>query len=69
MAKKLAKRELEILALIADGLNSKEIANVLQNSPRTIENMRARMILKLGARNVAHMVAIAYQKGILKLNK
>jgi len=55
----LTKREEEILDLVAKGLTSKEIANRLFISPRTIETHRAHLMEKLGAKNTATLVRYA----------
>lgn len=52
----LTPREREILACIADGLSSKQIANKLFISYYTVSNHRKNMLAKLGARSSAEMV-------------
>lgn len=54
----LTRREREVLALIANGASNKDAGRQLQISPRTIEVHRARIMEKLGARNVAELVRI-----------
>jgi FixJ family two-component response regulator len=56
---KLTRREREVLALVGEGLHSKEIARALAISPRTVEVHKASMMAKLGARNVAELVRFA----------
>lgn len=55
----LTPREQEILELIAHGLSSKEIAQRLSISRRTVETHRARLMKKLHARNTAELVRFA----------
>ena len=55
---KLTPREREVLDLLVNGLSSKEIANVLGGSPRTIEVHRARVHEKLGARSLPELVRL-----------
>jgi two-component system, LuxR family, response regulator FixJ len=43
----------------AEGLSNKEIAAKLNISPKTVENHRAWMMERMGARNVAALVRIA----------
>lgn len=56
---RLTIRENEILQHLIAGETSKEIARKLGNSPRTIQVHRAKVLAKLGARNVAEAVGIA----------
>jgi DNA-binding NarL/FixJ family response regulator len=52
----LTEREREIARLVASGLISKEIAPMLQLSPRTIEKARAQIQTKLGVRDLPALV-------------
>jgi FixJ family two-component response regulator len=52
----LTAREREVLAAAARGLHAKEIARALGISARTVEVHKARIMAKLGARNVAELV-------------
>jgi DNA-binding NarL/FixJ family response regulator len=62
----LTHREREVLALIADGLNNREIAERLTISPATAKSHVSRILLKLDARDRAQLVVIAYQSGLVK---
>ncbi len=55
--KTLTQREKEILAHIASGLSSKQIAGKLEISPNTVNNHRKNMLAKTGARSSAEMVS------------
>jgi RNA polymerase sigma factor (sigma-70 family) len=55
----LTPREREVLELVGKGLHAKEIASVLDISPRTVEVHKARLMTKLEARNVAELVRFA----------
>jgi len=59
----LTRREQDVLAHIIAGESSKEAGRRLAISPRTIEVHRARIMEKLGARNVADLVRIVYDEG------
>lgn len=61
----LTPRQLEILALVADGQNTKEIAAVLGLSPKTVENYRSAIMRRLDAKNLAHAVTVARSLKIL----
>ncbi len=54
--KKLSSKESEILELIAEGLTTKEIADKLFISTRTVETHRANMIKKLEVKNSAELI-------------
>lgn len=53
---RLTAREREVLEQVVAGKQSKQIAYDLQISPRTVEIHRARVMLKMEARNLAHLV-------------
>jgi FixJ family two-component response regulator len=55
----LTPREREVLEQAARGLHAKEIAAALGISPRTVEVHKARIMAKLGVRNVAELVRFA----------
>jgi len=59
----LTVREREVLKLIAEGKGSKEIADLLFISTRTVERHRANVMQKLGAKKTADLVKHAIQKG------
>ena len=54
---RLTPRERETLLYLAKGLTSKEIARELDLSPRTIEDVRARLLKKFQVKNVAVLLA------------
>lgn len=53
----LSPREREVVAHLAQGLSSKEIARQLGLSPRTVEMHRGRLLRKLGVRSTAQLLA------------
>lgn len=61
----LTDREREILALIGEGLNNDEIGRQLFISPATARTHVSRAMTKLGARDRAQLVVIAYQSGLV----
>jgi DNA-binding NarL/FixJ family response regulator len=61
----LTAREREIMALVATGMSNDEIAADLHLSPLTVKTHVSRAMLKLGARDRAQLVVIAYQTGLV----
>lgn len=61
---KLTKREIEILQLIAQGLNDDSIADKLFISKHTAHTHRNRLVKKLGVANTASLVAFAVKCGL-----
>ncbi len=55
----LSPREREIMALIATGKSSKQIAQMLGISPRTVDAHRARLMIKMHAGSLAELGAMA----------
>lgn len=62
----LSKREKEILTLISEGHNSRDIANRLGISIRTVETHRKNISHKYGGRNLFNVLKIALQAGLIK---
>jgi DNA-binding NarL/FixJ family response regulator len=58
----ITKKEKEILNFIIEGKNSREIAEFLQISIRTVDNHRANMMKKTNAKNTADLVNLARGK-------
>lgn len=61
----LTKREEEILKLIVDEKTTKEIAEELFISEKTVENHRTNLMLKLDVKNVAGLVKKAITMGLI----
>ena len=62
----LTPRELEVLALVAQGLPNKEIAERLAISQRTVKFHVSSIMGKLGAANRTEAVALAVQQGLIE---
>jgi DNA-binding NarL/FixJ family response regulator len=54
----LSEREKEVLQLVEQGLKNNEIAEKLFISKRTVENHRARVMKRVGARNTTELLKI-----------
>jgi DNA-binding NarL/FixJ family response regulator len=61
----LTPREREVLALVGHGLSNAEIAETLVLSPLTAKTHVARLFMKLGARDRAQLVVLAYETGLV----
>jgi DNA-binding NarL/FixJ family response regulator len=61
----LTEREREVLALVGQGLSNHEIGAELFLSPATARTHVSRAMTKLGARDRAQLVVIAYQTGLV----
>ena len=63
----LTDREREVLTLVAAGLSNDDIAEKLYVSPLTAKTHVNRAMTKLGARDRAQLVVIAYQSGLVRV--
>ena len=62
----LTSREREVVTLVAGGLSNEEIAERLYLSPLTAKTHVNRAMVKLGARDRAQLVVIAYESGLVR---
>ncbi|MGD8921943.1 MAG: response regulator transcription factor [Candidatus Zixiibacteriota bacterium] len=62
----MTPREREIARLLADGYSTKEVADVLNISPKTAETHRASIMKKLNARNVTDIVKYCIRNHIIE---
>ncbi|HJV76066.1 MAG TPA: PAS and helix-turn-helix domain-containing protein [Noviherbaspirillum sp.] len=58
LTEQLSKREREVVAYLAQGLSSKDIARQMGLSPRTVEMHRARLLRKLDVRSTNQLLAL-----------
>jgi DNA-binding NarL/FixJ family response regulator len=61
----LTGRELDVLRLLAQGEDTREIALALSYSERTVKNVVHDVLLKMNCRNRAHAVALATRQGVI----
>lgn len=64
----LTEREREVLQMIAEGHSTKEIAQKLGLSVKTVDNHRTNMMRKLDLHNVASITRYAMQNGLIELD-
>lgn len=58
----LSQREREVMAMVVDGASNGFVAERLGISPRTVEVHKARVMAKMGARNLAELLRIVHAK-------
>ncbi len=61
----LSSREREVLKLVAEGCTNQDIADQLVLSVKTVQAHRARLMEKLGLRDVTHLVRYAVRRGLV----
>lgn len=64
----LTLRQKEVLQLVVEGKSTKEIADELHLSLKTVEKHRSRMMNKLDLRNVQSLMKYAVRKGLIQVN-
>lgn len=62
----LTPREEEVVKLVAEGYASKEIADILVISPKTVERHRANVLEKLGMRDRTELTRFAIRAGLIE---
>lgn len=62
----LTDRERQVAALVADGMSNADIADQLTLSPLTVKTHVNHAMTKLGARDRAQLVVLAYQTGLVR---
>ena len=62
----LSEKELQVLKLMCDEKSTKEIADIVDISPRTVEAIRDRLKIKTGAKSTAGLILYAVKHGIVE---
>lgn len=63
--KPLTQRQAELTSLLAQGMSAKEIADELGVAVTTAQTMLQQARERVGAKNVAHLVAISISRGFI----
>lgn len=63
---RLSRREFEVFRLLADGYDTREVAQALFMSTKTVANNATRLRTKLGVRSAAQLTRLALRHGIIK---
>jgi DNA-binding NarL/FixJ family response regulator len=61
-----SQREIDVIRFVGEGLDTREIAAKLCYSERTVKNVLQGVMLRVGLRNRAHLVAYAAREGYLR---
>lgn len=64
----LTAREQEVMALLAEGLPIKKVADKLFISPKTVENHRSNIMRKLGLRSTIELIRYAAKLGLIDVD-
>lgn len=62
----LSDKEMQVLKLMCDEKSTKEIAEIVEISPRTVEAIRDRLKIKTGAKSTAGLILYAVKHGIVE---
>ncbi|MBP7692728.1 MAG: response regulator transcription factor [Anaerolineales bacterium] len=66
LVEELTEREREVLGYLAEGTNSRDIAEALSISPKTVSRHRENIMAKLNLHSRAELVKYAIRKGIIQ---
>ena len=64
----LSGRELQVLELVADGLDNVQVGDALEISPKTVARHRERIMNKLGIHTSTELVKFAIRTGLVNLH-
>ena len=64
----LSSRQREILQAIAEGLSTRDIADMLSISPKTVETHRSQLMQKLDIHDVPGLVRYAIRQGLISVD-
>lgn len=61
----LSEKEIQVIRLICEEKTNKEISDIMNLSPRTVEGTRAKIIMKINVKNTAGIVLYAIKNNII----
>ena len=61
----LTSREIQIIQLLSEGMSTREIAEKLFISNKTVERHKTNILKKTNTRNTAHLIRLSIQNGII----
>ncbi len=64
----LSRREYEVFSFLVDGMRPKDIASLLNISPKTVDTYRSNIMRKLGIRDIVGLVKFAIQRNLTSTN-
>lgn len=63
--KSLTRREMELVTLCANGLNAKQIADEMNVTPHSVENMKSTVFAKVGVKSTNELILYAFRVGLI----
>lgn len=63
--KSLTRREMELVTLCANGLNAKQIAEEMNVTPHSVENMKSTIFAKVGVKSTNELILYAFRVGLI----
>ena len=63
--KSLTRREMELISLCATGLNTKQLADEMNVTPHSIENMKSTIFTKVGVKSTNELILYAFKVGLI----
>ena len=63
--KNLTRREMELITLCATGLNTKQLAEEMNVTPHSIENMKSTVFAKVGVKSTNELILYAFRVGLI----
>ena len=63
--KTLTRREMELISLCATGLNTKQLAEEMNVTPHSVENMKSALFAKIGVKSTNELILFAFRVGLV----
>jgi DNA-binding CsgD family transcriptional regulator len=62
----LTKRDKDLVFLRSNGLTAKQVSEISNISPRTVEKIISILLVEYGCNNITHLAATFIRKGLIK---